>query len=72
MPNKVVEFGPRVRQLVPELARAHTLRGADLVQVASAVSMRASDAMDLFVACDIALANAASLVNLPVFNPEVG
>jgi len=67
----VVEFGPNVRRLVPELARTHTLRGADLVQLASAVYMRASQAMSLFVACDIALANAAALVNLPVFNPEV-
>jgi len=65
-----VEFGPHVRDLVPELVRTYSLRGADLVQMASALYMRSLRALDLFVACDVRLSNAAVAANLPLFNPE--
>ncbi|MBN1946426.1 MAG: type II toxin-antitoxin system VapC family toxin [Bradymonadales bacterium] len=67
----IVEFGPSVRNLVAELASAHALRGSDLAQLASAAHMRSRRAMDLFVVCDLRLANAATLINLSVFNPEL-
>jgi hypothetical protein len=67
----VVEFGPHPRALVPELARAHSLRGADLVQLASALYMQSRRALALFVCCDLLLCNAAVLTGLPLFNPEL-
>lgn len=66
-----VEFNYQVRRHVSSLARKHSLRGADLVQLASAVQMRARRSVDLFVACDVRLANAAVDAGLPLFNPEV-
>lgn len=66
----IIEFGDKVRRLVPELADTHALRGADLVQLSSAVHMRARAVLDLFVVCDLRLANAATRAGLPVFNPE--
>jgi predicted nucleic acid-binding protein len=67
-----VEFGAPVRRRVPALARDHALRGANLVQLASAAYLRAQNALDLFVACDLRLANAAVGEALPLFNPELG
>ena len=67
----VVEHGPLVRHLVPDLALAYSLRGADLVHLATAVHLRAHHALDLFVACDIRLSNAAVAFGLPLFNPEL-
>jgi uncharacterized protein len=66
----VVDLGPQVHSLVPELARAHNLRGADLCQLASAMYMHARRALDIFVACDVRLANAAIMIKLPLYNPE--
>ncbi|MBI4703384.1 MAG: type II toxin-antitoxin system VapC family toxin [Deltaproteobacteria bacterium] len=67
-----VEIGSAVCRCVPDLARAYSLRGADLVQLASATYLRARRALDLFVVCDVRLANAALSLAFPLFNPEVG
>ncbi|MEE8408275.1 MAG: type II toxin-antitoxin system VapC family toxin [Myxococcota bacterium] len=66
----VVEFNADVRRLVPELSRRYALRGADLVQLASALLLWPREVLSLFVACDLRLTNAATETRISVFNPE--
>lgn len=67
----VVEYAPPVRRLIPDLAATHSLRGADLIQLATGAYLHTHRALDLFVACDVRLANAAVALGLPLFNPEI-
>jgi len=67
----IAELSSSVRHYVPQLAATHPLRGADLAQLATAAYLRDQMALDLFVACDVPLARAASAARFLVFNPEL-
>lgn len=65
----VVELTTEIRERIPKLCATCTLKGGDVVQLASA--LLAAEWRDglVFVASDVQLLNAAKICKLPVIDP---
>jgi uncharacterized protein len=66
----VIDFHTDVRSHVPTIIREHPLRGADVVQLASALSAHERNIDLRFVCADHRLCNAATDVGLSVTDPS--
>lgn len=64
-----VGWGPPILEAIRPLLRSHTLRGADAVQLTSALSLVGAGLDVTFVGCDERLVAAAVGASLPVRNP---
>jgi predicted nucleic acid-binding protein len=76
----LIELGVGVLGFVPAIVKAHPLRGADAVQLASALWLRDTARLSnkqgqqeaiVFGSSDRQLVTAAQKYNLDVFNPEI-